>query len=123
MLLERAGVVLVLADEREAPMVVNQLPRPYAVLAVMNVGTVAVEETAAVDCPAPAAEPPDVSVAALSPQNEPPVLEPLTDDSFERIRLPKDGDARHELIVELRDRQRVARMETTPISAAPPRAR
>jgi hypothetical protein len=208
---DRAGAVLVLADDAEAAAIVQAMPRPFSVLAVLtpdvrDAEAAPVEETAAApppeeaaseaaedeplvvaaaaeevlqaspDLPEPlvlaaaadevveAASQPDVDEAAREalppvpadeaapewetlpavpadeaepePQPEPewdtlpPIAaeaeapaapEPtaagggrLTDEEFARIRLPTDRASRDALIVELRDRQRAARMAPPP---------
>ena len=110
-LIERAGAVIVLAQPDEAATVVQRLPRQYAVLAVLT----------PVQAPAPLQEPEAPPVAADAPEVDEPVVtaaaaEPvaeltrLSDDEFERIRLPTDRASREALIKDMRDRQRAARM-------------
>jgi hypothetical protein len=154
-LVRRTGAVLVLAGEDEAQAIVETLPSPYAVLAVLMPRSAAAGARAADG--ADAAEPLATAAAAdevLSqavPAGEPlqtpsaapeePLViaagaaellaeEPdgaavqtgegaasrLTDEEYERIRLPTDREAREALIADLRERQREARL-VPPIDA------
>jgi hypothetical protein len=178
---ERAGAVLVLAEEHEAARTVESLPHPYAVLAILTPEAVVADETpeaeaaagagaiAAPDGGEPTASheiepPPDVLAAAeaaatdgtsseradtavASPEDAaaasvtssvdvddaatesvdrpirthadtagsetpPPLVggARLSDEEFDRIRLPTDGASRAALIADLRERQRTARL-------------
>lgn len=108
-LLQRLGAVLVFAEQSEASAVVDGLPHAYAVLAVVT-------------------PPADVALPG-SGHVQPPAMEstasagPVSDESFERIRLPTEPVARQELMAELRERQRAARMESPPgVDVAPAEA-
>jgi cell division septation protein DedD len=94
----RAGAVLVIADGDEGATIAQRLPHPYAVLAVFT------PPDSPVDA---AATEPVVTAAAAEPVTE---STRLSDEEFERIRLPKDRGTREALIKEMRDRQRAARM-------------
>jgi hypothetical protein len=137
---ERAGAVLVLADAAEAEAVVGALRHPYSVLAVLTPAAVdasegLVEEVEPIVSAAAAdevlqlvddvSEPVVVAAAAeevLESAQAPGQADPvhdepgtsgggrLTEADFERIRLPTERAARQALILELRDRQRAARM-------------
>jgi hypothetical protein len=128
----RAGAVLVLAEPEESGDIVGALPDAYAVLAVL---TPPGAPLAALDAPeepvvvaagfeelttgtaradergsAPAVEPegaPPAPPGATTPVQETPRL---TDEEFDRIRLPTDREARDALIADLRERQRAARL-------------
>jgi hypothetical protein len=148
--IDRAGAVLVLAEPDEADSVVASLQHPYAVLSVFTATASAPAETtgsAAGDASAPesavreptsqprAAEPAAAERGAADPTVEPasvpatsgPASEAstqpphrLTDEEFDRIRLPTDAAAREALIADLRRRQREARKEAPADSAPPP---
>ena len=88
-----AGAVLVLGSG-DAAAIVAQLPHPYAVLGVL----------------APAA--PERAAAPAELQHAAPAEIPrLTDEEFERIRLPTDQQSREALIADMRSRQRAARLD------------
>jgi hypothetical protein len=94
----RAGAVLVIAEADEGATIAQRLPHPYAVLAVFTPPGTTVDE---------AVVEPVVTAAAAEPLTE---TTRLSDEEFERIRLPTDRGAREALIKEMRDRQRAARM-------------
>jgi hypothetical protein len=105
----RAGAVIVIADGDEGAAVLQRLPHSYAVLAVLTTSEV----------PAEVVTEPVVTAAAVEPILEPIVEQEaplaadstrLSDEEFERIRLPTDRASREALIKEMRDRQRAARM-------------
>jgi hypothetical protein len=116
-IVQRAGAVIVLAEHDEAEDVVQRLPHPFAVLAVL--------------IPAPEREEPPVPAAAaadvIADAGPPPTGRDaaafeagsrLSDEEFEQIRLPTDRESRESLIADLRERQRAARMAPPPASHA-----
>ena len=107
----RAGAVIVIADGDEGAAVLQRLTHSYAVLAVLTTPEV----------PAEVVTEPVVTAAAVEPIVEPIVEQEeeaplradstrLSDEEFERIRLPTDRASREALIKDMRDRQRAARM-------------
>jgi len=99
-LLRHVGAVLLLAEADEWQGVGERLSHPYAVIGVLT----------------PAAE---VETMEPEPRGDPYVGPAtssgrLTDEEFERIRLPRDAASRGSLIADLRDRQRAARMTPAP---------
>lgn len=100
-LIERAGAVIVLAEPAEAATVVQRLAHPYGVIAVLT------------PADAPAAPAAMVEAVVTAATAEPVVATArLSDEAFERIRLPTDRASREALILEMRDRQRAARRGT-----------
>lgn len=124
----RAGAVIVLAAAEEAESVVQALPHPYAVLAVLTpdeerpVVAAAASEVLDAEEPGPVAaaaasellEVADADAEPASPSAPEPGGRRLSDEEFEQIRLPTDRDSRDALIADLRDRQRAARMAPPP---------
>jgi hypothetical protein len=125
-LVRRLGAVLVLAEPGEEEPVVDSLPSAYSVLAVLVPPGAADEadEVTPDTAPESSEEPPpddeplvlaaaaDEMLHGPGPPDPPQAGEPsrLSDEEFERIKLPTDRAARDALIAELRDRQRAARM-------------
>lgn len=98
---ERAGAVIVLATPEEAVPVIEMLPHPYAVLAVLTPA----EDSAVASSgagPAVAGEPIVTAAGAEALR--------LPDAEFERIRLPRERATREALIADLRNSQRAARL-------------
>ncbi|MEX0907393.1 MAG: hypothetical protein WD054_03605, partial [Gemmatimonadota bacterium] len=93
--IDRAGAVLLLAEGGEGDDVVASLARPYAVLAVLTPAGAAAADTTAADA-----------------------VPRLTDAEFTKIRLPTERGARDALILELRERQRDARLTPPPVQRA-----
>lgn len=118
-LARRLGAVLVLAEADEARDVVESLGSPYSVLAVLTPVAPAEPAIPAATPPeqddeGPAAPPPaaagTASPAGGAEAAAAPPAPRVSDEDFQRIRLPTDRAEREALMVELRDRQRSARM-------------